>query len=106
MIPAATLVLRNTDTSVEHTTVSNSAGVYAFLNVLPGTYTLTISKPGFGTEQLSAFRLEVNQTATLDGTLKIGAVQSSLTVQAAGTAVEASTAELGAVVETKQVSDP
>ncbi|HLJ13310.1 MAG TPA: carboxypeptidase regulatory-like domain-containing protein [Bryobacteraceae bacterium] len=105
VIPGATLVLRNTDTGVGRNTVSNSAGVYVFLNVLPGTYTLTMSKPGFSTEQLSPFLLEVNQTATFDGVLKVGTVQSSLTVEAAGAAVEASTSELGAVVETKQVSD-
>jgi len=36
VVPKASVVLRNSDTAVEHTTVSNDSGAYAFLDVNPG----------------------------------------------------------------------
>ncbi|MBC8164485.1 MAG: TonB-dependent receptor [Bryobacteraceae bacterium] len=105
VVPKATLTLRNTGTSVESRTESNDSGVYVFLNLNPGTYTLETSNPGFRTNKLSQFTLAVNQTATLDITLDIGSVEQSVVVEAIGAEVQASTAEIGAVVSHRQVVD-
>src|SRR5438876_3112345 len=104
-IPETKVVLRNIDTAVERTTVTNVAGAYVFLNVVHGVYTLEVTRAGFNSERISAFRLEVNQTATFDATLRVGAVQESVVVEALGAAVQSSTSELGAVVTTQQVVD-
>ena len=47
----------------------------------------------------------MNQKATFDITLEVGAVSESITVEAVGTEVQASTAELGSVMQRKQVLD-
>ena len=104
VVPEASLALRNIDIGLERHTSTNSAGNYAFLNLLPSNYTLEASKPGFQT-QISAFTLVVNQTATFDFTLEVGAVEQAITVQAVGAEVQSSTSELGAVVTEKQVLD-
>src|SRR3712207_4922415 len=59
VIPAASLILRNTETSVELRTESNEVGAYTFLNVNPGTYTLETAKAGFRTTRLAPFSLAV-----------------------------------------------
>ena len=104
VVPETSLALRNIDIGLERHTSTNSAGNYAFLNLLPSNYTLEASKPGFQT-QISAFTLVVNQTATFDFTLEVGAVEQAITVQAVGAEVQSSTSELGAVVTEKQVLD-
>lgn len=104
-IANASLVLLQVDTGVERTTVTNVSGNYGFLSVIPGNYTLEVSADGFVTNNLEPFTLVVNQTATFDFTLTIGAVTESITVEAVGAEVQSSTAELGAVVEQKQVMD-
>lgn len=104
-IPGASLVLRNTATSVENRTETNESGVYVILNILPGQYTLEVSKAGFRTSKLSPFSLAVNQTATLDLNLEVGAVEQSVNVEAVGAEVQSSTAEIGAVVAKQQVVD-
>jgi hypothetical protein len=104
-VPSAVVTLHNVDTAMERTTVTNNAGAYVFLNVVPGNYTLEMSKAGFNGEKIASFTLEVNQTATFDATLRVGSVQESVVVTAVGAAVQSSTSELGAVVSTKQVSD-
>ena len=105
VIPEASLTLRNTATSVESRTQSNDAGYYAFLHILPGQYTLEVSKTGFRTNRLSQFTLAVNQTATLDIVMEVGAVEQSVTVDAVGAELQASTSEVGAVVAREQVVD-
>jgi hypothetical protein len=93
------------NTSVVRTTVANSSGAYGFLNVVPGVYTLEASATGFSRVTQAAVTLEVNQTATFDFHLKIGESQQSVTVEAAAAGVESSTAELGTVVSTQEVTD-
>jgi hypothetical protein len=55
IIPNATIKLRNVDTSVENTTVTNRVGAYAILSITPGRYTLSATAPGFGLQQVSVF---------------------------------------------------
>ncbi|MFN7650367.1 MAG: carboxypeptidase-like regulatory domain-containing protein, partial [Acidobacteriota bacterium] len=105
VIPAASLALRNTATAVETRTASNESGYYAFLNILPGQYTLEVTKPGFRTNKLNPFVLAVNQTATIDIVMEVGSVDQSINVEAIGAEVQASTSEIGAVVARQQVVD-
>jgi hypothetical protein len=104
-VPGAGLILRNVGTNVELRTASNDSGVFSFLNINPGTYTLETSKVGFRTSKLSQFTLAVNQTSTLDQILEVGSVEQSVNVEAVGAEVQASTSELGAVVSRTQVVD-
>ena len=104
-VAGAKVVLRNVDTNVERITVSNSAGDYFFTSVPPARYTLTFSAPSFQTETISVFEVSVAQAVTLNVTLKIGNVAQSITVEAAGTQVESSTAQLGTVIGQKAVND-
>ena len=105
VVPNVKITLTNVDTAVEHSSVSNSAGNYVFLGITPGHYTLQAEAPSFDVAKVPQFTLAVNQTATLDLTMKVGTVQQSVTVEAAGELVQSSTAELGAVVAEKQVAD-
>ena len=105
VIPDAVIVLRNVGTAVERSVVTNQSGIYVFLNVPPGMYTLEASKVGFSTRTIAAFPLAVNQTATLDISLNIGAVAETIKVEASAAEVQSSTSELGTVVTQKQVLD-
>jgi hypothetical protein len=102
-IPNAQVELTNVNTAVTRTTTTNIDGTYVFLNVVPGAYTMRASAPGFSTVTQPATTLEVNQTATFDFHMKVGPTQQSVTVEATAAAVEASTAELGTVVNRQEV---
>ncbi len=105
VIPTAELTLDNVETGVSRRAVSNAVGNYAFLNLTPGIYTLQVSKEGFNTGAAEPFTLAVNQTATFDLTLEVGAVTETVTVEAIGAQVQSSTSELGTVVGQQQVVD-
>lgn len=55
-------------------------GQFRFLNVAPGTYTVTVSLPGFATIVREDVRVVVGQTVDLPFSLKVAAVQESVTV--------------------------
>jgi hypothetical protein len=105
VIPQAELILRNLETGVERHTVSNSVGNYVFLNISPGRYTLRADAKGFRPSTLTPFTLTVNQTATFDFMLEVGTVEQAITVEARGSEVQASTAELGGVIVEAEVVD-
>jgi hypothetical protein len=105
VIAGARVTLRNVDTNVERVTVSNAAGDYFFTSVPPARYTLTFATPNFQTETISAFEVAVAQAVTVNPTLKVGNVSQSITVEAAGTQVESSSAQLGTVIGEKAVND-
>ena len=105
VIPEAELTLENVETGISRRAVSNSVGNYALLNLTPGIYTLQVGKEGFRTGAIAPFTLDVNQTATFDLTLEVGAVTETVTVEAIGAQVQSSTSELGTVVGQQQVTD-
>jgi len=105
VIAGVRVTLRNVDTNVERMTVSNAAGDYFFSSVPPARYTLTFSTPSFQTETISPFDVAVAQAVTINATLRIGNVSQSVIVEAAGTQVESSTAQLGTVIGEKAVND-
>ena len=105
VIPNASLVLQNVATSVENTTASNSAGVYVFLNINPGRYTLSAKATGFSAAAVPAFTLTVDQTASIDFALKLGPQTTVVTVQGATPQLETASANLGTVMATQQIND-
>jgi hypothetical protein len=105
VIAGVRVSLKNVDTNVERMTVTNGAGDYFFSSVPPARYTLTLTAPNFQKETISVFEVAVAQAVTINATLKIGNVAQAITVEATGTQVESSTAQLGTVIDEKAVND-
>jgi hypothetical protein len=98
VVPDAAITLTNTATGIKQTTQSNSTGNYSLVNISPGNYSVLVSREGFVSAEASSLVLSVNQTATLNFELKIGATSSTVQVSAGGVDVETSTSELGTVI--------
>jgi hypothetical protein len=72
VIPAATIVLADSQTGKEQTVVSDDEGNYQFQNVEAGTYTLTISAPGFEPFRREWVFLRDGAEERVDATLEVG----------------------------------
>ncbi len=105
VVANASLTLRNVDTTIQHTAVSNEAGNYVFLNLGPGRYVLEASASGFATKRVAEFVLAVNQTTSIDISLQVGSQSEVVTISAETEQLDVSTADLGTVIATKQVND-
>src|SRR3954447_17825951 len=100
-VPGAKITATDVDRGVDYSTVSDSAGRY-ILPTLPGAqYSLTVEAAGFDKATRSAFRLQVQQQATIDIELKIGSVTTTVDVQASAPLLNTTSATLGQVVENR-----
>src|SRR5580765_4803441 len=69
----ARVLVRNVDTGVTRETLTNETGAYHIPFLPPGTYQITAEKPGFKGISRSGLVLEVDQVATVDFTMEVGA---------------------------------
>jgi hypothetical protein len=60
--------------------VTDGAGQYQIINLPPGTYTVTFGLPGFSTVKREGVEVRPNFTSNIDGELRVGAVQETITV--------------------------
>ncbi|HEX4022077.1 MAG TPA: TonB-dependent receptor [Acidobacteriaceae bacterium] len=104
VVPDATIALKNTKTGFVQITKSNHTGNYSLVNISPGSYTAMASRTGFSKDQSPEFELSVNQTATINFSLQIGSVNSTVRVSAGAVQIETSTAELGTVIGSTEVN--
>ena len=105
VIPEAEVVLTNVATGVERRTLSNNVGNYVILFIPPGDYVIDVTKDGFSTARDDEVSLAVNQTATYNFTMAVGATTETITVEAVGAEIESSTSELGTVIGDQEVVD-
>lgn len=105
VVVGANVTLRDAQTGLTRTTTSNGEGLYEFPLIPPGTYRLTVTATGFQTAQSTEIKLNVNQIATQDFKLEVGATSQTVEVSATAEMLQASSSELGAVVEQQTVND-
>ncbi len=93
-VPDAVITAKNTETSAVRRTISNSLGEYNIAQVQPGTYAVTVEKPGFRTHNAEIL-LQVNTPATMDVKLELGSVNESVNVSAEVALVNTENAAVG-----------
>jgi hypothetical protein len=98
VVPGVQLSLLNVGGGEPINTVSNQAGYYQFSYLRPATYVLTAKLKGFGDVSIPNINLEVNQTSSINITMKPGAVLQEITVSGAAAALETQTSSAGGVV--------
>jgi hypothetical protein len=89
-VAGAVVTLTSEATQSSLTTETTSSGTYVFDSVQVGIYTLSVEKPGFKKFVSSGNSANVNQPATINVTLEVGAVQEVVQVTAAAEAVQTS----------------
>lgn len=105
VIPGAAVTLTSVDTQAQTEAETNANGYYVFINVVPGTYSMTVAAEGFSRAVESEFVLNVNQTRTHDFALTVGAVTETIEVVAEAALLQQSTSELGTAITEEAVQD-
>src|SRR5262245_20967156 len=66
IVPGATVAIANEATGVVQSTTTNDAGLYHVQNLIPGSYRVEVSKPGFKTFAQTGFVMDVGRVVRLD----------------------------------------
>ena len=105
VVPNARVKLVSQETGLSRLADTGSAGVYNITSLPIGTYDLTFFHEGFRVVEVKGVQLSVGQTRTVDAQLEVGGIASQVEVRAAAEALEKSSAEVGSVIEGRQLSD-
>lgn len=102
-LPGVTVKITNTGTGLVLDTVTDETGNYAFRNLLPGTYDMTLSTKGFKEMQQSGIIVSAGNPKRTDVTLQIGAAQETVTVTADAATLKTEKTDLATEINSKQV---
>lgn len=105
VIPGATVTAVNAATNVSIKTETNADGSYVVPFLLPGVYRVTASAPGFKTVKRDGVELRIHDNLQVDMTLDVGAVSEQVEVSAETPLLEAATANLGQVLDSRRISE-
>ncbi|MBM3790547.1 MAG: hypothetical protein FJW35_09390, partial [Acidobacteria bacterium] len=103
VVPGATVTATNEGTNISFTSLSNETGFFVFVNLQPGTYTLSGELPGFKRFVNKGIVLKVGDTVTVFITLETGDIQSEVVVTAAAPLIDVTSNKIGAVVQERQI---
>jgi hypothetical protein len=106
LVAGASLQLVNLDTRVTTNAATTGGGVYTFVDVPLGTYSLTVSKTGFNAEEFSHVVVEAGRVTDVSATLKVGAASQTVEVTApASPLLETSSNAISSTIPMKQLND-
>ena len=103
VLPGATVTVTQTDTGFTRTVVTDGDGAYILPNLPTGPYRLEVSLAGFRSYTRTGIVLQVGASPTINVVLPLGALEESVTVEAASPLVDVRSAGISEVVENERI---
>jgi len=104
VLPGVDVVVKNVDTGLTRSVVTDASGYFTIPGLPPGTYEARASLQGFGSV-VERVTLAVAQDAGLALTLKVTGTEESITVVGTAAIVDTRSAAMSAVVTEKTISE-
>jgi Carboxypeptidase regulatory-like domain/TonB dependent receptor len=104
-IPGATVTVRNTETNLTKTAMTEQDGSYRFSELQVGRYEMKAEAAGFRTENRTGLNLEVTQTGVINFALQVGSTTQQVTISSEIPLVNTQDSTLGGTVSEQQISE-
>src|SRR5579864_815575 len=104
-IPGATVTVRNTETNLTKTAMTEQDGSYRFPELQVGRYEMRAEAAGFRTENRTGLTLEVTQTGVINFALQVGSTTQQVTVSSEIPIVNTQDSTLGGTVNEQQMAE-
>jgi hypothetical protein len=105
VLPGVTIVVRQTETSLQRLTTSDVQGRYTMAALPPGSYEIRAELAGFRPLVRSGVTLTIAQTVVVDLTMTLGGVTEQVTVVAEASTVNTRTGELSYLVDARAIEE-
>lgn len=103
VLPGVTVMLRNQDTGVARSAVTEADGRFHFPALAPGLYTLRAELSGFSTIEVRDLTMTIGLELKQDLAMKLQSVSETVTVKGEAPMVDTSKSEVSAVVTQQQI---
>lgn len=103
-VSGASVLVVNTGTGVKETATTDSRGGYHIPLLPPGSYTVTITTPGFRTVE-KKIEVSLGGTLQVDFRLEVQSQNTSIEVQSEIASVQTENADIQSTFSTKQIED-
>ena len=103
VVPGVTVTVTNRSTGISATAVTARDGSFTIPLLPPGVYDAGVEQQGFKKYVREGITVQIAQSTRLDVMLQVGAMSEAVQVTAEATLVRSTTAELGQVIEMKQI---
>ncbi len=105
IVPNVTVNITNQQTGEVRPTTTNQTGAYMLLDVLPGTYSVAVPHTSnFAAYKADGVQVEVNRQVRVDITLKVGSVETQVTVTSALATLQTETAEVNSEINQTELN--
>lgn len=105
VVAEASVQALNEQTHEITATKTDDGGIYLLPSLKPGTYTLTITAPGFETERVRGVRVEVAGKLTQNVVLHVGSETQEVTVNGSGEELNTTDASVSTVIDRRFVEN-
>ncbi len=105
VIPNAQVSITDVATGVTRNVTTGGAGFYTAPNLLPGTYEIRITAPGFSTQVRTGITLTVGAQQALDIKMQVGQVSQTVEVSTEAPTVQLTSSTLSAEVSATTVRE-
>jgi len=102
-VPGASVTLTQTATGQVRQTQTNDHGQFNAPFLPLGSYSVSVTAPGYEAQTTSGINLQVDQTANLHIALKVGSVSQTVSVTAASPLLDQVTSSLGQVINNNEI---
>ena len=104
VVPGVTVVTTDVATNIQHTTVTDAKGFYAFPALNVGTYNVTVSQPGYRDFLESSVIINANSAVRIDIKMEIGQVSNTVKVRSDVLQVETQSTQMGDVIQGEKIT--
>jgi carboxypeptidase family protein len=106
LVQGAVLELRDLQTNAAMKAETGNNGTHTFVNLALGSYRLSVSKPGFKTQNFDSVIVQAAKTTEIGATLTVGAVTETVEVTTSeAPLVETTTNAIGTNIDLKQIEN-
>ncbi len=105
VVPAAEVTIKNVNTNISRSMLTNESGNYVFSNLNPGTYRVEAKLAGFKTAVVDKVDALVNTTQRADLQLQPGAISETVEVSAVAPLLQTDRSDVGRRIEAVQMEE-
>jgi hypothetical protein len=105
VVPNAAVVITDVARGVSRALTTDSAGLYSAPSLVPGTYTVRVTAPGFNPIERRDVAVGVGQIIRIDLSLEPGTQNQTVLVEGTPPIINTTSAMISTTVEAKQIND-